>query len=225
MSTFLPHLDVLPAAQKALWLRLVETPAEFALYGGTAVALRLGHRSSIDFDLFTSARLAADRLLAEVGYLRHCEVLQRAPDTLTVSIAIEGTRVKVSYLGGLTMGRVGRPDRAEPDSVPVASGLDLLATKLKVLLERTQEKDYLDIAHLLMSGITLRQGLGAAVALYGNQFPPMDCVKALAYFEGGDVGNLPDELKRFLIEQTDDWDLGVDEVPVLGDSLAEDPTG
>ena len=40
---FVPNLNILPTAQRALWPDLGETPEEFTLYGGSALALRLGH--------------------------------------------------------------------------------------------------------------------------------------------------------------------------------------
>ena len=58
-----PRLDVLPQAQRALWPALRDLPHTFVLYGGTALALRLGHRASVDFDFFPSEPLAVDALL------------------------------------------------------------------------------------------------------------------------------------------------------------------
>lgn len=49
-----PRLEILPPAQRALWSRLDEVPPAFALYGGTAIALHLGHRTSVDFDFFAA---------------------------------------------------------------------------------------------------------------------------------------------------------------------------
>ena len=52
---FDPHIDILPAAQQEIWPLLAPASAlGFVLYGGTAVALHLGHRTSIDFDFFKS---------------------------------------------------------------------------------------------------------------------------------------------------------------------------
>ncbi len=50
MTRLAPRLDVLSAAQRALWPELAGLPRGFVLYGGTALALRLGHRVSVDFD-------------------------------------------------------------------------------------------------------------------------------------------------------------------------------
>ena len=55
-SSFAPRLDVLPEPQQRLWYKLGGIPAEFALYGGTAIALHLGHRQSVDFDFFGTGR-------------------------------------------------------------------------------------------------------------------------------------------------------------------------
>jgi hypothetical protein len=48
------YLSILPESQRKLWTELNQVPSEFVLYGGTALALRLGHRISVDFDFFTS---------------------------------------------------------------------------------------------------------------------------------------------------------------------------
>jgi hypothetical protein len=49
MKEFSPRTDILPAAQLRLWRELSAVPDEFVLYGGTAIALHLGHRTSVDF--------------------------------------------------------------------------------------------------------------------------------------------------------------------------------
>jgi hypothetical protein len=55
--TFRPRLDALPAPQRALWPELAEVPRRYVLYGGTALALRLAHRPSVDFDFFAHDHL------------------------------------------------------------------------------------------------------------------------------------------------------------------------
>lgn len=52
MMQFSPRLDIL--AQRRLWAKLSAVPDEFTLYGGTALALHLGHCNSVDFDFFGS---------------------------------------------------------------------------------------------------------------------------------------------------------------------------
>ena len=69
----------------------------------------------------------------------------------------------------------------------VASSLDLLGTKLKVIMQRAESKDYADIAQLLRAGPSLIQGLGAARSLYGSAFAPAECLRALTFFDDGDL--------------------------------------
>ncbi len=209
---FKPHLDILPSAQRSLYPELQPARRGFALYGGTAIALRLGHRASVDFDFFSHDPLNVDSLFEQLPFLERSEVLQRDPNTLTVSLE-RGEPVKLSFFGGITFGRVGEPDETEDGTLLVASQLDLLATKLKVLLQRVEAKDYLDIEALLRAGIELKDGLGAARTLYGSQFPPMDCVKALAYFDEGDARTLPDSTKGYLTAVVEGWNLKISDVP------------
>ena len=218
--TFTPMLDVLPEAQRALWPALGDLPDSLVLYGGTALALRLGHRSSVDFDFFSSEPLDGDALL-ERPCLAGAEVLQREPDTLTVSTRPSGRvgRVKVSFFGGIDTGRLGEPQRADDGVVLVASLLDLFGAKLEVLLQRVAARDYLDLAAILRAGVPLEDGLGAAAALYGHRFPPMEAVKTLAYFDEGDVAEVDPATRRYLVEQAGRWDLTVSTIARAASTL------
>lgn len=56
IRTFTPRLDILPTAQRQVWPALSHaSQLGFVLYGGTAIALRLGHRPSLDFDFLQIA--------------------------------------------------------------------------------------------------------------------------------------------------------------------------
>src|ERR1035437_7523555 len=161
--SFRHRIDILPPEQKRLWpeLRPV-TELGFVLYGGTAIALRLGHRPSVDFDFFREKPLDKDKLRKGLSFLQKATVLQDSPDTLTVLAPSGSLSVKVSFFGSIAFGRVGEPERTDDGVLEVASLKDLLALKLKVILQRVEAKDYRDIAALVMSGIPLDQGLASA---------------------------------------------------------------
>lgn len=200
MSTFQPHWEILPSTQRELW-PLLKATAEMGLvlYGGTAVALRLGHRSSVDFDFFTERSLDRQELTRNFPFLSQSKLLQDRPDTLTVLAPVAETSVKISFFGGITIGRAGVPDRT-PDAVAVvASLLDLLAAKLKVIEQRIEAKDYRDISAILLAGIRLDDGLAAARTLYGANFQPSESMKALTYFEGGDLTALSQSDRELLV--------------------------
>jgi len=190
---FRPRTEILPTAQRALWPALgLAAGLGFVLYGGTAIALRLAHRASIDFDLFTDRDLDRRSLDAAFPFIARAVVLQDRPDTLTVLAGTEGgeASVKISFFGGLGFGRVGAPDTTDDGVLQVASLDDLMATKLKVLLQRVEAKDYIDVAAMIRAGAGLARALAGAEALYGPAFQPAECLKALVWFEGGDLDAL-----------------------------------
>ena len=79
----------------------------------------------------------------------------------------------------------------------VASLLDLAATKLTVIAGRASLKDYLDLDALIRAGIELPNALAAARAVFGALFNPLPSLKALTFFEEGDVSQLgADERRR-----------------------------
>src|SRR5215475_15310573 len=99
---FDPRLDILPDAQRELWPQLSAAPRlSFVLYGGTAVALHLGHRQSVDFDFFRSDPLDKVELGRAFGFIANASVLQDAPDTLAVSVPMPSCPDKVSFFGGI----------------------------------------------------------------------------------------------------------------------------
>jgi|ERR1700733_748530 len=104
-----PKLEILPHPQRQLWDGLRQTPEEFVLYGGTAVALRLGHRQSEDFDFFSNVSFVPDSLRRRVQYIQGAEVSQSEANTLTVIVQRDGP-AKVSFFGGLKLNRVQDPD-------------------------------------------------------------------------------------------------------------------
>ncbi|HEX9046303.1 MAG TPA: nucleotidyl transferase AbiEii/AbiGii toxin family protein [Verrucomicrobiae bacterium] len=193
-----PRLDILPPPQRDLWPHLAEIPEHFVLYGGTGLALRLGHRQSVDFDFFTSENVTPAELLKSLSFLQGSKILQNTSQTLTVAVARPGQKdlVKFSFFGGLTsLGRVGEPDRTADNILTVASLPDLAGTKAAVITQRAEAKDYLDLLAIVKNGITLPDAMAAATAIYGNQYNAMMTVKSLAYFADGDVEKLTAQQK------------------------------
>lgn len=226
MDTFTPRLEILPAAQRQLWpeLRSIQHHG-FVLYGGTAIALRLGHRQSVDFDFFSAQRVDAQRLRAALPFVKAAAVRQESSNTLEVET--QGG-VKVAFFGGLELGRVGRPQRTTDGVLRVASLEDLMATKVKVILQRSEAKDYRDIAAMVRAGVRLETGLAAAEKMFQPTFPPSESLKALVYFEGGDMARLSVEDRVTLTHAV----ARVKSLPavtilpglVLGENLAPAPT-
>ena len=176
-------LDSLPEAQRALWPRLHETPSQFVLYGGTAIALRLGHRVSEDFDFFSNEPFDSRRLRASIPYLRGSRIEQNMSNTLSCLLDDSRGDVKVSFFGNLPLRSVCPPDPGPQSAVRIASLLDLAGTKAAVVQQRANRKDYLDMAALITAGVPLSSALSAGAGIFGREFNPMLSLKALSYHD------------------------------------------
>lgn len=197
-ATLKPNLNSLPEPQRRLWDELGSTPGEFVLYGGTAVALHLGHRVSVDFDLFTAHEFDPGKLYKSIPYLAGSTIIQQEPNTLTCLVDRDG-EVKVSFFALPHMGRIEQPLASEGNGLQVASLLDLAGTKVELVQRRAQAKDYIDIDAILTSGIDLSTALGAARAIHGDGFQPTPSLKALTYFGDGNLQEVPAEARERLV--------------------------
>lgn len=195
MPTFRPRLDILPPPQRALWPELDATPDWLALSGGTALALRIGHRQSVDFDFFSRTPFDPAAVAREIPYLAGAEPVQVVSDTLTC-------RVERRWIGpGFLLwqsetwrGRAARNCRGIEGVCCVAArcGGDEGAD----VQQRAQARDYIDIDALIRHGIDLPQVLAAGGAVYGGSFNPLLTLKALSYFD--DVPSLSSDVQERL---------------------------
>lgn len=189
IETFAPRLDVLPTAQRALWSELGATPDDFTLYGGTAIALQLGHRQSVDFDFFGAIDFDPDDLVKRVPYLKGGRIVQSAASTLSVWLD-RGGSAKISYFGVPEIGQV-EPHRAADDiGVKIASLVDLAGLKTVVVQSRAESKDFVDLDAMIAAGVALPTALAAATIIQGSSYNPQVSLKALSYFEDGDLKSL-----------------------------------
>jgi hypothetical protein len=100
----------------------------------------------------------------------------------------------------LDFGRVGEPEGTDDGVAFIASLDDLMATKVKVILQRSQAKDYQDIAAMARAGVSVAAGMAAAEKLFHPTFPVIPSIKALTFFEDGDLARLSAEDRATLYE-------------------------
>jgi hypothetical protein len=182
------HLQALAQRQKRVLAEIgpVLTRHGFYLAGGTAVALHLGHRRSVDFDWFTSEDLNDPLALAED--LREDGIPfitgQTAPGTLhgTVhGIQISLIRYRYPLLAKLGSG---------PSGIRIAAKQDLAAMKLSAIARRGTKKDFVDIYALGRRADSLQPLL----KWYREKFATEDLVHvlvSLAYFDDAERERLP----------------------------------
>lgn len=226
-GTLHPRMEILPPSQQRLWPELrAAAQLGFVLYGGTAIALRLGHRQSVDFDFFSEKPLDRPAVQAAFAFMGHATVLQDQHDTLSVLVPYgnaEHTHIKVSFFGAIAFGRVGTPDVTADGVLQVASLDDLMATKLKVILQRAEVRDYRDIAAMLNAGVDLARGLAAAREIFGVKFQPSESLKALVYFDDGNLRSLSTVEKDTLIARASAF-RELPDVRIISDQLAAPST-
>jgi nucleotidyltransferase AbiEii toxin of type IV toxin-antitoxin system len=187
---FKPKIAILPKAQQEIWPLLAPTASlSFVLYGGTAVALYLGHRISVDFDFFRSAPLDKREIETSFQFMPTAQTVQEDINSLVVTASMPSGPVRVSFFGGVNIGMINEPRQTEDSTLLVASLEDLLATKLKVILDRAEARDYRDIAAMLSHSISLEKALGAFAKMYKRD--PALPLRAMGYFKDGDLPALP----------------------------------
>jgi hypothetical protein len=212
-NVFTPRLDILPPAQQRLWPELAQTPGHFTLYGGTAIALRLGHRQSVDFDFFSPHRFEPHTLIESVPYLKDAVIRVSAENNLTVAVH-RGSLIQLQFFGNFDLGQVEAAEIAQGARISVASLTDLAGMKVAVVTQRAELRDYLDIYALLTKAdISLSKMLTAASVIYGDQFNPLTSLKAIAYYGDPNLAALSAEIRTYLSAAVRSTDLG--NLPVL----------
>jgi len=125
--------------------------------------------------------------------------------------------VKVSFFGGLAIGRINEPSQIDDSNLLVASLDDLLATKLEAILDRAEAKDYRDISAMLSAGMSLEKALGAFAKMYGKD--PGLPLRALGYFKDNDLPSLS-KSDREILQAARDSVSKIPDVPIAYGSLA-----
>lgn len=196
------YYEILPQEQQKIYPKLdFAKDKGFILFGGTAIALQLGHRFSVDFDFFSSNVLderLKDEILKKLGF---DTILKNTPN----SLVFEKDNVKISFFGDLEF--VNKSSYFDLDNVlKVADLKSLLATKLKVLFERIELKDYIDIAEILKRGnITLQEGILEMYRYFDTTLLASDTLKALTDFNHQQLDKLSKEDRKFLIKNADEY--------------------
>lgn len=171
------HKGILSDNQLKLLPLVKEFKREFYLVGGTAIALYLGHRRSIDFDLFKSTSINPKRILSKISaYHYKYQVTRRVTDQLNLTI------------NGVTFTFFEYPYKIEARNnfeniTRLPSLLDLAAMKAYALGRRSKWKDYVDFYFLLKDHFTVNQISDRAVEIYDQMFSQKLFRAQLCYFK------------------------------------------
>ena len=169
------HKETIDAATLELLKRLMgdERLQGFALVGGTSLALQMGHRISVDLDLFTEKEFEADELREYLERYYHLQTDYLA--FATVKGEVEGVQVDCIAHAYPWL----KPFAVE-EGVRLASLEDICAMKLNAIAGNgTRIKDFVDVAHL-SSRFSLEQMLKFYEEKYHAN--PLMPLKGIVYF-------------------------------------------
>ncbi len=176
------RFDAVPESVRTLLLRLTPCAAmeDFALGGGTSLALRFGHRLSVDLEFFTLLEFSPEALLENLD-LAEATVIARASNSLTV----DAGGVKLDLLRHAYR-LLEPPERIE--GIALVSLPDLMAMKLNAIANRGSKKDFFDLVELLD-----RESIQRMIGYFSEKYPATDAftvIRSLAWF--GDAEMEPD---------------------------------
>ena len=114
----------------------------------------------------------------------------------------------MSFFGVPNLPRLSPAVVTEDNGLGIASLLDLAGTKASVVQVPAEARDYTDIDALIKLGnVELSLALSAAQRLYGPTFNPQITLKALSFFDDGDLRQLPEDMKLRLAAAAREVDL------------------
>ena len=198
------HREAIDAGVEQVLGDLQKVPmlAPFYLAGGTGLALRLGHRRSIDLDFFAGENFNEDLLVQKLQQLQNFGLVAKAPATIHATIR----DTKVSFMS-----------YAYPLLFPVESFLgariadprEIGCMKISAIASRGTKRDFIDLYAL-----SQEYGLKQLLVWFGQKFSQTNynqvhVLKSLSYFDEAERDPLPhmlvpfswDEVKRFFARE------------------------
>ena len=199
--------EIFSKSQVELFPYIKKFQRSFYMVGGTAVALHLGHRRSIDFDLFTSKQLIKSRIRSQLLEMPYSQVtLFEDFDQLHLSI----NNVKVTFFNfpypiehRVTFDKL----------ISIPSLLTLASMKAFALGGRAKWKDYVDLYFILRDHYSIEDIANAATVNFGQMFSEKLFREQLAFHKDINYSEpieylttpVPEaEIKNFLIEKAID---------------------
>lgn len=165
----------------------------FNLVGGTALALQIGHRISIDLDLFSISdfdekdlKLKIEKFCIENKY----EYMWDIESNMSLSGTIDGIKVDfIRYPYELI------DEIVIDENIRMLSIKDIAAMKLSAIAQRGEKKDFFDFYELLKIF-----SINDMLNFYMNKYPHTDTtflIRSLTYFDDADIQNDPIMIKDY----------------------------
>ena len=179
------YLETVESSTLELLKKLQRLPVleQTRLVGGTALALQLGHRKSIDLDFFGTIDCEAEYLRESIAGIASLTILKESPHIhiyIVDGIKVDIVNYKYPWLDDVVL----------EQGLRLASVSDIAAMKITAIIGRGTKKDFIDIAFLLHH-FSLEEILHFYAAKYNDSSVFM-AMKSLAYFDDAEADPMPD---------------------------------
>ena len=179
------YLETVESSTLELLKKLQRLPVleQTRLVGGTALALQLGHRKSIDLDFFGTVDCEAEYLRESIAGIASLTILKESPHIriyIVDGIKVDIVNYKYPWLDDVVL----------EQGLRLASVSDIAAMKITAIIGRGTKKDFIDIAFLLHH-FSLEEILHFYAAKYNDSSVFM-AMKSLAYFDDAEADTMPD---------------------------------
>jgi len=193
------HLAALPHGSLDLLRKLSSHPAleQFALVGGTSLALRFGHRRSIDFDFFSPSSFDVEWLVHTLQQdFEGFEI--KGTNQIGFNAFIEDLKIDfVTYRYPLL-----EPMETQ-EGIRMFSLRDVIGMKLGAITNRGAKKDFYDLYTLIQNF-----GVNDLIDIYQQKFPkhdPMIVLRSMIYFEDAEDDEAPELLAEITWDEIKDF--------------------
>ncbi len=172
----------------------------FNLVGGTSLALQIGHRFSIDIDMFGNAEINEFEFIEKLSAFGNVIVLKKSKNIIILSvdgIKVDFVNYKYPLLEGISTIK----------NIRLVSDKDIGAMKLNAIAGRGSRKDFIDL-YFLLKKYSLKELLEFYKKKYldGSEFMVL---KSLTYFEDAETEEMPvmfepinwNEIKQTIIKE------------------------
>ena len=201
------HTEIFSSKQIELLPYIKDFQKSFYMVGGTAIALHIGHRRSIEFDLFTYNQINKLRIKGKLVKIPFNKIpIFEDFDQLHLLI----NDVKITFFSFPFV--VKHPLKID-SNISIPTLLSLAAMKAFALGRRAKWKDYVDLYFILHDYYSMQDICKAAGEIFGEQFSeklfrqPLAFHKDIDYSEPVEFIVTPvpdDEIKNFLIDKATD---------------------
>lgn len=176
------HSDILGLLRKLMALPELQG---FNLAGGTALALQIGHRVSVDLDFFGDADFDTAEMMSAIEEFAEVSIISQSRSILILNVngvKMDVVRYKYPLLNPVL----------EAEGLRLLSPLDIGAMKLAAITNRGRKRDFFDLFFLLRQ-FAMRQLVAAYNAKYadGSEFLVM---KSIIFFDDAEQDDNPDLL-------------------------------